>query len=112
MKNKKSFELGLFSSEFWKFLNQGFKNLVNSKLKTQNLKLTVTFTAALFAVLSPVFAQSDETAAKPKASWGSVDLGVKYVGWQSSAVSPDNGYEILAPLTLSIIPWKGGKIYG
>ncbi len=48
----------------------------------------------------------------PQAPWGSIDIGAKGVGWESNSPNPDNGWEFLTPLTLSVIPWQGGKIYG
>lgn len=58
--------------------------------------------------VSFLFAESNAPAI---ATWGSMDLGIQYVGWSSSYAQPYNGSEILVPMTFSVIPWKGGKIY-
>ena len=63
---------------------------------------------ALSGRLFTVLAQT----ANPQAPWGSIDIGAKGVGWESNSPNPDNGSELLTPLTLSVIPWQGGKIYG
>ena len=60
-----------------------------------------------FAVVSAALAQS---GGNPSAA--QIDLGVRYVGWDSSYAAPYNGSEILAPLTVSLTPWKGGRIFG
>jgi hypothetical protein len=76
----------------------------------------VGFAGFLMVLGSPlaaqIVAQTDESAASAKAPWGSVDLGLQYVGWDSSYSLPFHGNEILAPLTLSVLPWSGGRIYG
>jgi hypothetical protein len=61
--------------------------------------------------LSPVLAQTDGSPAKSSPSWGTIDVGAKYVGWQSNSPLPDNGWEVLTPLTLSAVPWSGGRVY-
>ena len=51
--------------------------------------------------------------AQPPASWGTLDIGAQGVGWQSnsSPAYPDNGWEVLTPLTLSAVPWSGGRVF-
>jgi len=63
---------------------------------------------ALFAAASIVFAQAPEATPAVK-----IDLGAKYVGWGSSysVATPYDGSEILTPLTVSAVPWKGGNFY-
>jgi hypothetical protein len=79
------------------------------------------FRGACFAALalaligrpSSGLAQTESSQAKAPASWGSLDIGVQGAGWQSnsSSADPDDGWEVLTPLTLSANPWNGGKIF-
>jgi hypothetical protein len=79
------------------------------------------FRGARFAVLalaligrpSPALAQTGNSPDKTPVAWGTLDFGVQGVGWESNSSPsyPDNGWELLTPLTLSAIPWSGGKIF-
>ncbi len=64
-----------------------------------------------FGCLTSVLAQTENPPAKAPAPWGTLDLGVQGVGWQSNSPLPDNGWEVLTPLTLSVIPWNGGRVF-
>jgi hypothetical protein len=57
--------------------------------------------------------QTENPPVAAPVTWGSLDVEEKYVGWESSSPLsyPDNGSEFLTPLTLSVFPWNGGRIY-
>ncbi len=93
-------------------------------IPVQKLKSTVPFLFRILRIVSLallalafsggrtfVLAQNESSPATTSPSWGSLDFGVQGVGWSSNSPLPDNGWEFLTPLTLSAIPWKGGKIY-
>ena len=86
----------------------------NSKFIIKNLKLIFGLGLFFLAAWSPLYAQDDAPAAKPAAHWFFLDLGAKYVGWDTNSALgyPDNGMEILAPLTFSATPWKDFRFYG
>ena len=43
---------------------------------------------------------------------GRVDLGVDYQGWDTNYLSPNNGWEILTPFSVSFDLDKGFRVYG
>ncbi len=124
---KSNFEFSILNYEFWRFLSRiSLKGLMicgtipislirllkigmNQRLKN-NMSLKLILTAVFLVVVPPVFAQAPNPPPNP-VYWGSLDVGVQGVGWQASSALPDNGTEFLTPLTLSAIPWKGGKIF-
>ncbi len=73
----------------------------------------VVLVLALFGKDSLLLAQAEDSPAKTPVPWGTLDIGAQGVGWEtnSSPSFPDNGWELLTPLTLSAIPWTGGRIF-
>ena len=63
-------------------------------------------TLALFFAAPLAWAQSANPTPIAK-----IEVGAKYVGWGTNNTG-SQGSEILAPLTVSVMPWSGGKFYG